>query len=126
MMFGTKKRKVLIVFDSMMADIESNKKILPIITELFLRGRKLTCFYITILFQRAKTLRLNDTLYSIMKISNKREVQQIASNHSSDIDFKDFMKVCKDYTKEPCSFLVIDTTLKSDIPLRFRKKLLKK
>ena len=126
MMFGTKKRKVLIVFDYMMADIESNKKIFPIITELFLRGRKLTCFYITILFQSAKTLRLNDTLYSIMKISNEREVQQIASNHSSDIDFKDFMKVCKDYTKEPCSFLVIDTTLKSDIPLRFRKKLLKK
>ena len=110
----------------MIADLESNKKIRPIITELFLRGRKLTCFYITILVQSTKTIRLNAILYSIMEISNKREVQQIASNHSSDIDFKDFMKVCKDYTKEPYSFLVIDTTLKSDIPLRFRKKLLKK
>ena len=60
-----------------------------------------------------------------MKISNKREVQQIASNHSSDIDFKDFMKVYRDYTKEPYLFLVIDTTLKSDIRLRFRKNLLK-
>ena len=61
-----------------------------------------------------------------MKISNKREVQQIASNHSSYIDFKDFMKVYKDYTKKPYSFLVIDRTLKSNIPLRFRKNLLKK
>ena len=120
-----KKKKVLIVFDDLMADIESNKKIRPIISELFLRGRKLICFYITILFQSTETIRLNATLYSIMKTSNKREVQQIASNHSSDIDFKDFMKVYKDYTKEPYLFLVINTTLKSDIPLRFRKNLLK-
>ena len=58
-----------------------------------------------------------------MKIPNKRELQQIASNHSSDIDFKDFMKLYKDYTKEPYSFLVNDTTLSSDNPLRFRKNL---
>ena len=55
-----------------------------------------------------------------MKIPNKREVQQIALNHSSDIDFKDFMK----FTKEPYSFLVNYTTLQSDNPLRFRKNLL--
>ena len=71
-----------------------------------------------------KTIRLNATHYFIMKIPNKRELQQIASNHSSDIDFKDFMKLCKDYTKEPHSFLVNDITLPSDIPLRFRKNLL--
>ena len=53
-----------------------------------------------------------------MKIPNKKELQQIASSHSSDIDFKDFMKLYKDYTKEPCSFLVNDTTLSSDNPLR--------
>ena len=58
-----------------------------------------------------------------MKIPNKRELRQIASNHSSDIDFKDFMKPYKDYTKEPYSFLVSNTTL-SDNPLRFRKYLL--
>ena len=58
-----------------------------------------------------------------MKIP-KRELSQIASNHSSDIDFKDFMKVYKDHTKEPYSFLVNDTTLSSDNPLRFRKNLL--
>ena len=58
-----------------------------------------------------------------MKIP-KRELSQIASNHSFDIDFKDFMKVYKDHTKEPYSFLVNDTTLSSDNPLRFRKNLL--
>ena len=59
-----------------------------------------------------------------MKIPNKTELQEIASNHSSDIGFKDFMKLYKDYTKEPYSFLVNDTTLSSDNPLRFRKNLL--
>ena len=67
-----------------------------------------------------KTTRLNATHFFIMKIPNKRELQEIASNHSSDIDFKDFMKLDKDYTKEPYSFLVNDTTLSSDNPLRFR------
>ena len=58
-----------------------------------------------------------------MKIP-KRELSQIPSNHSSGTDFKDFMKVCKDHTKEPYSFLVNYTTLSSDNPLRFRKNLL--
>ena len=60
-----------------------------------------------------------------MKIPNKRELQQIALNHSSDIDFKDFMKIYKKYTAKPYSFLVIDTTLPSDDLLRFRKNLLR-
>ena len=59
-----------------------------------------------------------------MKIPNKRELQKVASNHSSDIDLKDFMKLYKDYTKEPFSFLVDNTALSSDNPLRFRKNLL--
>ena len=59
-----------------------------------------------------------------MKITNIGELQQIALNHSSDIDFKDFMKIYKKYTKEPYSFLVNDTTIPSDDPLRFRKNLL--
>ena len=62
--------------------------------------------------------------YFIMKIPNKRELQQIASNHSFDNDFKDFMQLYKEYAEEPYSFLVNDTTLSSDNPLRFRKKLL--
>ena len=60
-----------------------------------------------------------------MKITNKRKLQQIALNHSSDIDFKDFIKIYKKYTKEPYSFLVNDTTLPSDDHLRFRKNLLR-
>ena len=61
--------------------------------------------------------------YFIIKIFNKRELQQIASNHLSDIDFKDFMKFYKDYTKEAYSFLVNDTSLSSDNPWRFMKNL---
>ena len=59
-----------------------------------------------------------------MKIPNKRELQEIALNHSSDIDFKDFIKIHKKCTAEPYSFLVNDTTLPSHDPLRFRKNLL--
>ena len=97
----TKKRRVLIVFD-MIADIESNKKLSPIVTELFSRGRKHNISLVFIsqsYFKVPKTIRLNTT-YFIMKIPNKREIQQIASNHSSDIVFKDFMKLYKDYNKE--------------------------
>ena len=61
-----------------------------------------------------------------MKIPNKRELLQIALNHSSDIDFKNFMKIYKKYTTEPYSFLVNDTTLPLDNPLKFRKKILEK
>ena len=71
-----------------------------------------------------KDVRLNSKHFFIMKISNKRELQQIALNHSSDIDFKDFMQIYKKYTKELYSFLVDDTTLPSDDPLSFRKNLL--
>ena len=60
-----------------------------------------------------------------MKISNKRELKQIALNHSSDIDFKDFMKIYEKCTAEPYSFLANDTTLPSDDPLRSRKNLFK-
>ena len=58
-----------------------------------------------------------------MKIPNKGVLQQIDLNHSSDIDFKDFIKIYKTCTEEPYSFLVNDTTLPSDDPLRFRKNL---
>ena len=75
-------------------------------------------------FKVSKDVRLNSTHFFSMKILNKRELQQIALNHSSDIDFKDFMKIYKKYTAEPYSFLVNDTTLPSDDPFRFRKNLL--
>ena len=63
--------------------------------------------------------------FFIMKISNKRELQQIALNYSSDINFEDFMKIYRKCTTEPYSFLVNDTTLPSDNPLKFRRNLLK-
>ena len=95
----------------MIADIEANKQLSPIITELFFK-RKKTCslaFISQSYFKVPKDIRLNATHYSIMEIPNKRELQQIASNHSSDVEFKDFAKFYKDHTKEP--FLVNDTTL---------------
>ena len=72
----------------------------------------------------SKDLRLNSTHFFIMKISNKRELQQTALNHSSDIDFKDFMQIYKKCTAESYSFLVNDTPLPSHNHLRFRKNLL--
>ena len=111
------------VFDDIIADMVNNNKVNPIVTELFIRGRKLNISIIFITqsyFKVPKDVRLNSTHFFIMKIPNKRELQQIALNYSFDIDFKDFMKNYKKYTKEPYSFLVNDTTLPSDDPLRFR------
>ena len=92
------------MFDDLIVDMKYDKKLSPIITELFLRGRKLNIslvFTSQSYFRVPKTIRLNATHYFIMKIPNKIDLQQIASNHSSDIDFKDFMKVYKDYNKAP-------------------------
>ena len=105
----------------------NNKKLNPIVTELFIRGRKLNIYVVFITqsyFKVPKDVRLNSTHFFSMKIPNKRELQQIALNHSSDIGFKDFMKVSTKCTTEPYSFLVNDTTLPSDDPLRYRKNLL--
>ena len=70
-----------------------------------------------------KDVRLNSTHFFIMKIPNKKELQQSALIHSSDIDFKDFMNIYKKCTAKPYSFLVNDTIIPSDDPLRFRKNL---
>ena len=121
-----KKRKILIVFDDMIADMINNNKLNPIVSELFIRCRKLNISIVFIThsyFKVPKDVRFNSTHSFIMKIPNKRELQ-IALNHSSDIDFKDFMNIYKKCTTEPYSFLVNDTTLPSDNPLRFRKNLL--
>ena len=123
-----KKCKILIVFDNMIPDTINNKKLNPVITELFIRDRKLNISIVFIThsyFKVPKDVRLNSTHFFIMKIPNKREIQQITLNHSSDIDFKDFRKISKKCTAEPYSFLVNDTTLPSDGPLRFRKNLSK-
>ena len=121
-----KKRNVLIVFDDIIADMINNKKLNPIVTELFIRGRKLnisvvfiTQSYVNVpkevrlntahffimkipvvfvtqsYFKVPKEVRLNATHFFIMKIPNKRELQHIALNHSSDIGLNDFMKIYK-------------------------------
>ena len=121
-----KENKILIVFDDMIANMIHNKKLNSIVTELFIRGRKLNISLVFITqsyFKVPKDVRLNTTHFFIMKIPNKRELQQIAISHSSDIDFKDFINIYKKCTDEPYSFLVSDTTLASDNPLRFRKNL---
>ena len=77
-------------------------------------------------FAETKNIRQNDTHYFIMKIANKRELQQTIVNHLSDIDFKDFMNIYKKCTWNPYSFLVNDATLPSDNALRFRHNLVEK
>ena len=119
-----KKRKVLIDFDDMVADMIINNKFNLIVTGLFIRGRKLNislAFITQSYFKVPKDAIPNSTHFMIMKISNKRELQQIAINHSSDIDFKEFMKIYEKYTKEKYSFLVNDITLPSGNSTRFRK-----
>ena len=98
-------------------------------TELFIKGRKLN---ISLAFITQSSLgapnivRLNSTHYFITKTPNKREFQQILFNHSSDIDLKDFMNLYKKCTATPYCVLVIDATLASYNPSRFRKNLLER
>ena len=121
-----KERKTLIAFDDMIADMINNKKLNSIVTELFIRGRKLniSLVFITLsYFKVPKNVRLNTTHFFITKIPNERELQQIALNHSSDISTKDFIKTDKECAAELYYFLVNDITLASDNSLRFRKNL---
>ena len=104
----------------------TNKKLQSIIKELFIRCRKLNISLVFITqsyFFVPKDVRLNSTHYLIMKINNKRELQNIAINHSADIDYKDFMKIYRECTNEPFNFMTIDTTLPTSNCLRFRKNL---
>ena len=121
-----RKRKILIVFDDMIDDIMRNKKFQSTIKKFFIRCRKLNISLVFIsqsYFSVPKGVRLNSTHYLIMKINSKRELQNIATNHSGDIDYKDFIKIYRKCTKEPYSLLTIDTTLPSTNTLRFRKNL---
>ena len=95
-------------------------------TKLFIRVRKLNISLVFIAqsyFKVRKNVRLNTTHFFIAKISNKRELREIARNHLSDIITKDFVNIYRECTAEPYSFLVDDITLASNNPLRFRKNL---
>ena len=121
-----RRTKILIVFDDIIAGIMTNKKFQSIIKELFIRCRKLNISLVFITqsyFSVPKDVRLNSTHYLIMKTNNRKELQNIAINHSEDIDYQDFIKIYRECTREPYSFLTTDTTLSLSNPSRFRKNL---
>ena len=91
---------------------------------MFIRCRKLNISLVFITqsyFSVPKDVRLNSAHYLIMKVNNRKELKNIAINHSADIDYKEFLKIYRKCTKEPYYFLTIDTTLPASDPLRFRK-----
>ena len=101
-----KERKILIVSDDMIADIMTNRKFQATSKELFIRCRKLNVSLILITqsyFKTPKDARLNSTRYLIMKIHNRKELQNIAIDHSADIDYKNFLKIYGNCTTEPYS-----------------------
>ena len=100
-------KKNFIVFDDMIPDIMTNEDFQSITKELFIRCRKLNISLVFITqsyFSFPKEVRLNSTHYLIMKIHNKRELQQTAINHSADIDYKDFLNIYRNCTKRPYYF----------------------
>ena len=119
-----KESKVLILFDNMIVDMINNKKLNSVVTELFIRGRKLNISLVFVMqsyFKFPKDARLKTTHFFITKIPNKRELEKTALNHSSDISTKDFINIYKKYTAQPYLVLVNDAMLASDNPLTFRK-----
>ena len=105
-------KKVLIVFDDMIVDIEYNKKFKRIIKELFYRARKINVSIVFITqsyFRALKDARLNSAHYILIKIGNKKELKRIAEEKSGHLDYKDFLKIYNYCTREPYSFMLIDT-----------------
>ena len=105
-------KKVLIIFDDMIADIMRSEKFKAIVKELFIRCRKLniSIVFITQSYYRTpKDARLNTNHYILMKIGNKKELKRIAEENSGHLDFKDFLKIYNYCTKEPYSFMIVDT-----------------
>ena len=119
-----RKRKILVVFDDMIADILTNKKFQAIIKELFIRCRKLNISLVFITQYYFSVPKEVSTHYLIMNIHNKRELQNFAIGHLADIDYKDILRIYRSCTKEPYSIFTIDTALPPENPMRFRKKFL--
>ena len=115
-------KKVLIVFDDMIADIEYNKNFEQIIKELFYRARKINVSIVFITqsyFRALKDARLNSTHYILMRIGNKKELKRIAEEKSSHLDYKDFFKMYNYCAKDPYSFMTIDT--RPTVTIQFKK-----
>ena len=105
-------KKVLIIFDDMIAEIMKSEKFKAIVKELFIRCRKLNIYIVFITqsyFRTPKNARLNSTHYILMKIGNKKELKSIAEENSGHLDFKDFLKIYNYRTKEPYSFMLVYT-----------------
>ena len=105
-----KERKILMAFHDMIADMNNNKRLNSIATELFIRDRRLNISLVFITksyFKVPKDVSLNCTHVFIMKIPNKRELQQIALNHSSDIISKDFIKIYKNVMNDNLFWLMM-------------------
>ena len=108
-----RKRKFLIIFDDMINHVLPDKKAQQVLKGLFIRCRKLNislCFSTQSYFSVPKDVRLNFTHYIFFKLHNKRELQNIAINHSVDINYKDFIKIYRDCTKKLYNSLTIDAT----------------
>ena len=104
-------KKVLIIFDDMIADIMRSEKFKAIVKELFIRCRKLNISIVFITqsyFRTPKDARLNSTHYILMK-KNKKELKSIAEENSGHLDFKDFLKIYNYCTDKPYSFMMVDT-----------------
>ena len=105
-------KKVLIIFDDMIADFMRSEKFKATVKELFIRCRNLNISIVFIrqsYFRTPKDARLNSTHYILMKIDNKKELKSIAEENSGHLDFKDFLKIYNYCTKEPYSFMLVDT-----------------
>ena len=105
-------KKVLIIFDDMIADIMRSEEFKAIVKELFIRCRKLNISIVFITqpyFRTPKDARLNITHYILMKIGNKKELKTIAEENSGHLNFKDFLKIYNYCTKDTYSFMMVDT-----------------
>ena len=105
-------KKVLIIFDDMIADIMRSEKFKAIVKELFIRYRKVNISIVFIMqsyFRTPKDARLNSTDIMLIKIGDKKDLKSIAEENSGHLDFKDFLKVYNYCTKEPYLFMMVDT-----------------
>ena len=105
-------KKILTIFDDMIADIMRSETFKAIVKELFIRCRKLNISIVFITqshFRTPKDARLNSPHYILMKIGNKKELKSIAEENSGHLDFKEFLKIYNYCTKEAYSFMMVDT-----------------
>ena len=114
-------KKILIVSDDMIVDIDYNKNFKRIIKKLFYRARKINVSIVFITqsyFRALKDAKLNSTHYILMKIGNKKELKRIAEAKSGHLDYKDVIKMYNYCTEEPYSFMTMDARPTATIPFK--------